>query len=504
VADWYVSSAAYSAIAAFQATHAYIIGDIIRPTAAANKAKYAFRCTTAGTTAGSEPSWAATNNATTTSGTAVFTNVAGQSTYFWAAAAGDIPSIVVARTAANDRVFVSSDHAETQTVGSIYGNNAVTSYGVTQLLCVNRGGSTPPVAADMTTGATVTVSSGTLTFEATTDNFHYGISYISTSGNIIFNSFGFKKTYLQNCQIYLNTTTTSARITSGGTGTAFLDNTTIRFGSTSQLITANANGSMSLDWINTPSAIAGSTFPSVLFQGPSAGLTGHLSVTARGVDFSAITGSLVRNADSVGKFLFDSCQIAASVTRFTTTSIANSGDLVELVNCYDSTKIFSESYSPFGVLTTETTITLSGGATDDVGTFSHKMVSNANADKFAGTLNGFWLDVENTTTGSSKTATVEIISSTALNNDEIALYLQYEGTSGSSVASFANSFIATPLTTAAAVTSSSATWNSSPSTPQKQKLQVTFTPRQAGRVRGQVRLGKASATVYYDPQIIIT
>jgi hypothetical protein len=60
------------------------------------------------------------------------------------------------------------------------------------------------------------------------------------------------------------------------------------------------------------------------------------------------------------------------------------------------------------------------------------------------------------------------------------------------------------LTTASAVTTSTATWNSSPATPVKQHLQVTFTPQVAGRVRGQVRLGKPSTTVYVDPVITIT
>jgi hypothetical protein len=38
----------------------------------------------------------------------------------------------------------------------------------------------------------------------------------------------------------------------------------------------------------------------------------------------------------------------------------------------------------------------------------------------------------------------------------------------------------------------------------RQHIQMTFTPQTAGRVRGQLRLGKASTTVYYNPQIIIT
>jgi hypothetical protein len=174
-----------------------------------------------------------------------------------------------------------------------------------------------------------------------------------------------------------------------------------------------------------------------------------------------------------------------------------------LVNCYDGTNIINESYQPAGAVTTERAITLSGGATDDVGIFSHKLVSGANIDKYCNTLNGFWMDVEYQTLGSSKTATVEIISSASLNNDEISLLLEYQGTVGSPVASIATTLPATVLTPAAAVTASTATWNSSPATPVKQLLSATFTPQLAGRVRGQVRLGKASTTVWYNPVITI-
>src|SRR5262245_41147555 len=113
MADWYVSSAAYGAIPTWAASTAYKVGQIIRPTAPTIGLQLPQRCTTAGTTAGTEASWSNTNNATTTQGSAVFTCVAGQSTYGWSAAAGNMLSIgifaSVARTTGGDRVFVSSD-----------------------------------------------------------------------------------------------------------------------------------------------------------------------------------------------------------------------------------------------------------------------------------------------------------------------------------------------------------------------------------------------------------
>jgi hypothetical protein len=241
----------------------------------------------------------------------------------------------------------------------------------------------------------------------------------------------------------------------------------------------------------------------VLFTPPSG--RALLLATLRGVDLSAITGTLVQDQalNTGSKFLLDSCRISSGVTRYSQGSAGNTRNLVELINCYDGTSILNESYQPAGVVTTERTITLSGGATDDVGVFSHKLVTGTSVDKYVNPLLGFWMDVENTAVGSSKTATVEIISSLTLNNDDISLLLEYQGTSGSSVASFANTLPTTVLTTNAAIATSTVTWNSSPATPQKQKLVVTFTPQVAGRVRGQVRLGRASTTCYVNPLITI-
>jgi hypothetical protein len=154
-------------------------------------------------------------------------------------------------------------------------------------------------------------------------------------------------------------------------------------------------------------------------------------------------------------------------------------------------------------VTTEFTITLTLGATDNVGTFSHKLVSSSRSDKAVMTLEGFWMDVNNATIGIARTATVEIISSASLNTDDIQLLLEYEGTGGSSLASFVSSF-PNVLATPAALSTSTATWNSSPATPVKQRIQVTFTPQVSGRVRGQVRLGKPSTTVYVDPRLVLT
>src|SRR4029077_10921197 len=181
MADWYVSGAAYAAIAAFVPSAAYTVGNIVKPTAPALKAKWAFRCTTAGT-ASTEPTWPTGNNATIATGGATFTNVTGQSTYGWGAAAGDLPTLLggvgALRFVAGERLCVSSDHSETQTAATIYGSGsgATASYSSGQVLSVNRAGSVPPVAANLTAGAAVTLSAAaTLSIDNNFPIYHYGI-----------------------------------------------------------------------------------------------------------------------------------------------------------------------------------------------------------------------------------------------------------------------------------------------------------------------------------------
>jgi hypothetical protein len=242
--------------------------------------------------------------------------------------------------------------------------------------------------------------------------------------------------------------------------------------------------------------------PTTLF---TININGLLLGALRGLDLSAVTGTLCGGTPSAStpqKVLFDSCKIASGVVRLAT-NVSDSLDEVELVNCYDGTNFLSERHTTAGDLTTDRSTTMVGGVQDVVGQFAHKLISNAHSDPWTMTLNSFWLDVENTAVGASKTATVEIISSATLNNTNISLELEYLGTPGSSVATFASS-LPSALTTQAALPTSTATWNNPPATPVAQKLQVTFTPQVAGRVRGPIRLGKVSTTVWVNPQIAIS
>jgi hypothetical protein len=397
-------------------------------------------------------------------------------------------------------MFLSSDHTETPTT-PIYQIPNSASYGVIQLISVNRAGSVPPVAADALSGAAI-VATNSLTLDNLCNLLWQGVTITlgGAGGNITFGNSNYKTHYFRNCAFVFTTSTTNAFLGTNNPTKVTFDNTTVSFNNAGQHF-APSSYPFDFLWINTPAAIPG-TVPTILFNS-STNLMG--TFTCRGVDFSAVNTTLCYGSggSNATKALFDSCRINSAVVRLGTAAYANSSDEIELVNCYDGTNFLAERHTPAGDVTTEFTITLTGGAQDNVGTFSHKMISSARSDMYAMPLEGFWMDVNNTLIGSARTATVEIISSASLNNNDITLLLEYEGTSGSSLASFVSS-LASPLTATAAVPTSTATWNSSPATPVKQHLQVTFTPLVAGRVRGLVRLGKVSTTVYVNPVITIT
>lgn len=468
MSDWYVSSAVYATIPVWAATTAYTVGQLVKPTAPAVNTSFVFRCTVAGTSGGTEPTWSAAtaNNATIVSGGATFTNVAGQSTYGWSAPAGTLNTISnQARAVAGDRVFVSSDHAESFVSSPTYNfNNSTAGFGLIQIISVNRAGSVPPTASDVQSGAAITnpTASSNIFLEAYCNLFFQGLTFTlsGASGaiNLYFNSAAAarKSFYLKNCAIALTSVSASGRITSNNVAKVTLDNTTIQFGNVAQAISSTAP--FDFNWINTLSAIVGATIPTILFSSTAQ----TLLVTCRGVDLSAVTGTLLNSATAseITKVLLDSCRIASDVTRYamTSTTAAPAHDEIELVNCFDGTNIINERYTPAGSVTTDISTALSSGAQDDVGNYSLKLVSSTRADFQTMPLDAFWLDVENVATGAAKTATIEVDSFVPLNNIDIRLQLEHMSVSGSSLSSFVEN-LASVLTPAAALPSSFNTWN---------------------------------------------
>jgi len=163
-------------------------------------------------------------------------------------------------------------------------------------------------------------------------------------------------------------------------------------------------------------------------------------------------------------------------------------------------RLWIEDYS--GSIKHETTLVKTGGASDGTTPLSWKMATGADAEYPTIILKSGEIVRWNETTGSAITVTVDILhdSVTNLKDNEIWLEVMYLGTSGVPLGAFVDDAVADVLAAAADQAASSATWTTTGmANPNKQKLEVTFTPQEKGFIHAVVHMAKASYTVYVDP-----
>lgn len=513
MADWYVSSAAWAGVSAFVPSATYALNNFVKATAPAQNAEHVFivSAITTGVAGSTEPTWPTTNNGTVTSGGVTFKCVTGQSTYGWSAAGARIGTLNggsgTARIAAGDRVFISSDHSETSTISttlSLLNSVSLTGGNPVSIFSVNRtSGNIPPLQTDLTPGASFTYT-GTSSTGILIDGCNYtnGLSFTSAN-NITFFSGSRSRQVHKNASFSL-TAAAAKTITFTNPGNLLWDNCTLTCANAAQGIAVNSYGAH-FEWMNTPNAIQGATQPTNLFQVASS--TGALMATIHGVDLSAMGAGtnlvdLSVASQALSRFLFSNCKLNAAGNIIATRATTGEGAYVELIDCDSgNTNYRSERHTLAGDVTTETVIYLAAGASDGTTNFSRKMVTTSYANKLGVGLEGFMIDVWNTTVGVPQTATVQIVSSGTLTTQDMVLKLEYPSDANSPLTSFVSSHdvIATNN-----IPSSSAVWNSSPGTPVTQQLQVTFTAQKVGWLRAMITLYKGSTTVYYNPQITLS
>jgi hypothetical protein len=119
-------------------------------------------------------------------------------------------------------------------------------------------------------------------------------------------------------------------------------------------------------------------------------------------------------------------------------------------------------------------------------------------------LEGPVFQIWNAVTGSSKTVTFEIQSNATLNNDDFCIDIEELASGSYPLATLTDTLPDSLLTANAAITTSSAAWDSSVGSPVYQKLAVTFTPQMVGLIIIRPRMFKVSQTVYFDPKPVVT
>ena len=230
-----------------------------------------------------------------------------------------------------------------------------------------------------------------------------------------------------------------------------------------------------------------------------------------GFDFSTLSSAMVLFTDTVraGKVVLKNCKMPSgwSQNNLVSSVGAYPNSRYEMYNCDAGDTQYKFRIKDFaGLISDETTIIKTGGANNGAVGFSAKMVTGANAKEGNGGLTLFPLTKKVESVGSALTATVDIIhdSATALNNADIWMELTYLGTSSSSKSTITHNRRTSPLATAADHATSSATWATTGlTTPNKQQLQITFTPQEAGLVSATVHLAKSSSTVFVDTKLTV-
>lgn len=406
--------------------------------------------------------------------------------------------------AAGDVFYVADDHAETQ-ASAMTITSPGTAASPCYIYCVNRGGSVPPVSADLRTTATITTTGANAMTLTLAFSYVYGITFSAGSGavnsalaissgsvcHIVYDSCVLKKA---------GTTASAAALSSGASGSqvaVVLRNTVLSFGAAGDSLTVSSG---TLRWYATASALSGTTPTTGLFQ-----ITGGSVIDVDGVDLSSMgSGSnLIRAQTSASSVVIRNCKLGASVAVAAATAPSSNSPSasVQLVRCDSGdTNYRSEKYMTTGTLTTETTIVRTGGASNGTTTISWN-VTTAASPEIITPFECFPISIWNETVGSSVTVTVECRGGAVPNNDEVWMDVEYLGTSGFPIASFATTTKDDLLASGSACTSSSETWGGSTSS---FKLTKAVTPQEKGPITVYVKVAKASSTFYIDPKITLS
>ena len=237
-------------------------------------------------------------------------------------------------------------------------------------------------------------------------------------------------------------------------------------------------------------------YSSLVYSGP---------LVCHGVDLSALNSTLTLVGD-LGDLVCNSCKMPGTYTLAAT---AGGQCTAKLYNCTagalaDRLSLTLKSYT--GLISSATSIVLSGGATTDDGVggtqaFSHKIVSASTCNENSPCVTD-WFYVWNDTTG-SRNLDIYVGAAETLDNTEIWAEYLYLGTDDAET----YTFVATKRATneaAATYTTTGGTWDGIGAPTEEYYLRSAVTINEKGWVMGRVCVGKASLTVYVDPRIVLS
>jgi hypothetical protein len=432
---------------------AQVLGNLIKN----NAATHLFICTTAGTTGAGEPTYTTTTGGTTTDSGCTWTclGAVGSFTTTWGSPYSRLNNAGAnSKVPAGGTLYVSSAHAETSssnaTLGS-FGSATLT----TQVICVANAGSFPPVAADITTGASFSTT-GATSINMTGTNVEYnGFTFsggTSATSLTVNSNGGGAFIRLRNCAI--SCPSTSGRVTL--TNSVELINTTFAFGNNAAGQTVNFGGCCI--WRDTPNAISTTTaWPTTLFAGSG----GNGTVLIEGVDLSTFAGTQLFSINTVNqRVVLSHCKLPA-VTHYSSGAPTIPNTVIDFIDCDTAGATYGSERLGFGYAQQiSTTVVASGGASDGTTPYSWMFQGAGTTLSWQTPFESTPIVIWNSVTGTNRVITFECayVGTSLPYNDQIWFDALYFGTSGSTNSSRATSTKATILSTNTQWGSSSTLW----------------------------------------------
>ncbi len=433
-----------------------------------NAATFLFICSTAGTTGAGEPTYNTTTGGTTTDSGATWTCIGAAGAF--ASFAGPFARVsnfgVTSFGVTGDTLWLRSTHAETQGTAITY--NFGTGQGASlesKIICIT-GTHIPPISGDITTGASITTTSGNITMSLLC--YFYGITFVLSAGKPILGN-GTTSTHMRYDSCTFNITSSSQTLIGNIGQRTDLINCT--FGVNSSTARLCFQGEVYWRDSATPLTTSLAHYPSPLINVTSLESASHVLI--ENCNFSVYDGNNsatgpMFNVNDVGaqRIVIKNC-LPPSTAIFLPIVAAGGGTgwCVDVINTGASGHTYiNQRFTMEGTQDTDATVVRTGGASDGTTPVSWKVTTpGMTPPGYTSWTRPFELipiDQWNTVINTDRIVTLEgWWNGAALpNNDDIWLEATYFGTSGSTLGSRTSQGKVTYLTTHTALPSSLTAW----------------------------------------------
>lgn len=419
----------------------------------------------------------------------------------WADAYTTLAAVIAAQGSSPTRVFLASDHVELTGTAPIFPAGGGIVY---QLISSDRTSGFPPTVEQA--GARIGSTNAT---NLTPTNSFYSKGVFWTAGenstatrNLAFDSSSaYNIVRIVGGGVELKNTGAGSRFIFGtgatNRNTKFqFENAEIRFGNAGQGIQMQAAGLSIKDGALAGSAITEfiKTFSTVAADVDVSGLNMSTGAASMNLMASGIPGA--------GKVRFDSIKMPASWTGGIMATPPAQGCLSVIATNVDSA---DTNYRTMAVgwntsLRTDTAIFRPGTHWDGMTPVAWSITTGSMAYPLV-VFDTPTMMVWNETTGSPVTVTAHVLTDgVTLKNDDAWLEVVYLDDAGYPLGAMVSDERPSQLAAAADQDASTATWTTPGiTTPVKQKLSVTFTPREKGYIQARVRVARSSTTIYVCP-----